>query len=271
MHDPYPLPVGYEYEPRHFSVERAEQEDKLADCGIKPSVHGNKVDLTFLGFPILDAMMAPGVPLAGQVHVYQRFIQKAPLMLGQNLHMSGRISAIEPVAKGEVVRWSFNVADDDGRVLVMVDRAGLRSLPNTTGGGGATDFLAPPSEDRSGYAELWQRPLTPERVANYSRDGRNRIHSDPEIAKKFGFRTPIAGGLMGVHYYLEAIARGGQPDQLDLEIWFKRPMFWDETLSVLQRLESDRVTHLRIENKAQKAASLARLNPVAGIAIARPR
>ena len=108
-------------------------------------------------------------------------------------------------------------------------------------------------------------------MANYSRDGRNRIHSDPEIAKKFGFRTPIAGGLMGVHYYLEAIARGGQPDQLDLEIWFKRPMFWDETLSVLQRLESDRVTHLRIENKAQKAASLARLNPVAGIAIARPR
>ncbi|MDP6830025.1 MAG: MaoC/PaaZ C-terminal domain-containing protein [Alphaproteobacteria bacterium] len=262
MHDPYPLPVGYEYKPQRFTVEHIQQENRLADCGIDPTVHGDRVDLTFLGFPILDAMMAPGVPLTGQVHVYQRFIQKAPLMLGQQLHMTGRISAIEPVAKGEVVRWSFEVTDDDGRVLVIVDRAGLRSLPNAAARGGATDFLAPPSEDRAGFTELWQRPLTPERVANYSRDGRNRIHSDPEIAKKFGFRAPIAGGLMGVHYYLEAIAHQGQPDRLDLEIWFKRPMFWDETLTVLRRKEGDRIAELRIENEAKKAASLARLNPV---------
>jgi hypothetical protein len=262
MHDPYPLPIGYEYEPRHFTVEADAQASKLADCGIDPGVHGDRVDLTFLGFPILDAMMAPGVPLTGQVHVYQRFIQKVPLILGQNLHMSGRISAIEPVAKGEVVRWSFDVSDDDGHVLVMVDRAGLRSLPKTTGSSSATDFLAPPSEDRTGFTELWQRPLTPERVANYSRDGRNRIHSDPEIARKFGFRAPIAGGLMGVHYYLEAIAHGGQPDQLDLEIWFKRPMFWDETLSVMEKRDGGRVAAMRIDNEAEKAASLARLNPV---------
>ncbi len=262
MHDPYPLPVGYEYKPQRFAVERIQQESRLADCGIDPGVHGDRVDLTFLGFPILDAMMAPGVPLTGQVHVYQRFIQKVPLILGQTLHMTGRISAIEPVAKGEVVRWSFDIADDSGRILVKVDRAGLRSLPNAGASAGATDFLAPPSEDRTGFTALWQRPLTPERVANYSRDGRNRIHSDPEIARKFGFRAPIAGGLMGVHYYLEAIARDGQPDQLDLEIWFKRPMFWDETLTVMEHRDDDRVTAMRIENEAQKAASLARLNPI---------
>ncbi len=260
MLDPYPLPVGYIYEPRPVSIDRSVQLAKLEASGIDPDVHGEKLDLTFLGLPILDALMEPGVPLQGQVHVYQRFIQYAPVAWDARLHMRGEITAIEQVAKGGVVRWAFSFTDDGGRELVTVDRAGLRPRAGGTGGSGATAFLAPPDEDEAGFEEIWRRTLVSEQVARYSSDGRNRIHSDPAIARQFGFRAPIAAGLIGVHYYLEALARMGAPDTLDIEIWFKRPMFWDERLSLHHQTVDGRLTAMRIENQAGKAASLARVN-----------
>ncbi len=260
MLDPYPLPVGYVYKQRPIAIERETQLAKLDASGIDPAIHGDRLDLTFLGLPILDALMEPGVPLQGQVHVYQRFIQHAPIMLDDQINLRGEITAIEKVAKGEVVRWTFIITDNHGRDLVNVDRAGLRPQASGTGDSGATDFLAPPPEDQRGYEQHWQRTLVPEQVAHYSSDGRNKIHSDPEIARQFGFRAPIAAGLMAVHFYMEAVARRGAPDTLDMEIWFRRPMFWDETLTLLHRTSAGQLTDMRIENQAGKAASLARIN-----------
>ncbi|MDA1098302.1 MAG: MaoC/PaaZ C-terminal domain-containing protein [Proteobacteria bacterium] len=260
---PYPLPVGYVYETRPVAIDRARQLAKLSASGVDPEVHGDRLDLTFLGLPILDALMEPGVPLQGQVHVYQRFMQQAPIARDTDLHMRGEITAIEPVAKGEVVRWRFLFSDHRGRDLVIVDRAGLRpqaSGAGGAGGSGATDFLAPPDEDATGFEEVWQRTLQPAEVARYSSDGRNRIHSDTEIARQFGFRAPIAAGLMAVHYYLEAMARRGAADTMDLEIWFKRPMFWDERLTLQDKTHGGRLTAMRIENQAGKTASQARIN-----------
>ena len=273
MLNPYPLPVGHVYTMRPVSIDRDQQLAKLAASGIDPDVHGNRLDLTFLGLPILDALTERGVPLQGQVHVYQRFIQQAPITLDAKLFMRGEITTIEKVAKGEVVRWVFEFSDDTGRKLVTIDRAGLRPLQKGgeakstgggNGGGGATDFLAPPDENQAGFGEFWQRTLVPEEVAKYSSDGRNKIHSDPEIARQFGFRAPIAAGLMGVHYYLEAMARHGARDALDIEIWFKRPMFWDETLTLRHRNIDGALIAMRIENQAGKAASLARVNAAPG-------
>ncbi|MFP6775078.1 MAG: hypothetical protein VCE74_22525 [Alphaproteobacteria bacterium] len=264
MLEPYPLPVGHVYQPRPVFIYRDTQLAKLTASGIDPDVHGDRLDLTFLGLPILDALMERDVPLQGQVHVYQRFIQHAPVMLDGDLNMRGEITAIEKVAKGEVVRWTFDFTDQAGRHLVTIDRAGLRPqamAPGDSGKGGATDSLAPPAEDQPGFEALWQRTLVPDDVARYSSDGRNKIHSEPGIARQFGFRAPIAAGLMGVHYYLEALARNGATDKMDLEIWFKRPMFWDETLTLRHCTDGGRLTAMRIENQAGKPASLARVNP----------
>jgi acyl dehydratase len=275
MLDPYPLPVGHIYEPRRISIDRKTQLAKLAASGIDAEVHGDRLDLTFLGLPILDALTERDVPLQGQVHVYQRFIQHAPVPLDAALNMRGEITAIEKVAKGEVVRWSFEVYDEQDRSLVTIDRAGLRPLTDSSDSGsgnsggtgekskgrGATDFLAPPDENQPGFETFWQRTLVPEEVARYSSDGRNKIHSDPDIARQFGFRAPIAAGLMGVHYYFEAMARLAPVDTMDMEIWFKRPMFWDETLTLRHRTVGGNLTAMRIENQAGKAASLVRINP----------
>ena len=69
MLDPYPLSVGHIYEPRPIAIDRGQQLAKLTASGVDPDVHGDCLDLTFLGLPILDALAEPGVPLQGQVHI----------------------------------------------------------------------------------------------------------------------------------------------------------------------------------------------------------
>ena len=73
-------------------------------------------------------------------------------------------------------------------------------------------------------------------MAAFSDEADNLIHSDPETAKRFGFRAPIAGGLMASHIMLGALsaeAGGGPVSRLKGEIRFLRPMFWDERLRLL--------------------------------------
>ena len=129
------------------------------------------------------------------MHIYQRFIQHAPVYLDAKLNLRGEITAIEKVAKGEVVRWAFDISDETERKLVTVDRAGLRPQKTRTANSGATDFVKPPEEIQPGFENIWRRTLVPEEVARYSNDGRNKIHSDLKIACQFGFRAPIAAGL----------------------------------------------------------------------------
>ncbi len=82
-------------------------------------------------------------------------------------------------------------------------------------------------------SEIFQTSLEPEKVAAFSDEAENLIHSDPATAERFGFRAPIAGGLMASHIMLGALAAeaaSGPVTRLKGEIAFLRPMFWDERL-----------------------------------------
>ena len=84
---------------------------------------------------------------------------------------------------------------------------------------------------QTGFVKICQKILEPSKVAAFSKEAGNLIHSDPQVAQKHGFRAPIAAGLMGVHFYREIIAKYmDNPECFDMEIWFRRPMFWDDTL-----------------------------------------
>jgi hypothetical protein len=73
--------------------------------------------------------------------------------------------------------------------------------------------------------------LTPERVVAYSREG-NSIHYDPDAAERAGFRAPLIGGGMGVHYLFAWLWAEHRPQLLDLDIYFRRPIFWDDEFLV---------------------------------------
>jgi hypothetical protein len=50
-------------------------------------------------------------------------------------------------------------------------------------------------------------------------------------AEQAGFRAPIIGGGQGVHYLTAALWDEGYR-ALDVDIYFRRPIFWDQTVWV---------------------------------------
>ncbi len=108
--------------------------------------------------------------------------------------------------------------------------------------------------------------LVPEKVAAYSIEADNLIHSDPETARRFGFRAPIAAGLMAVHFMLAALRRPGPIEQLRATVRFRRPMFWDEALEVWGRRaagDSGPLTALAVINPEGKVANACVVDDVA--------
>ena len=86
-------------------------------------------------------------------------------------------------------------------------------------------------EDPAALEVVAEHTLTPEIVKAYSREG-NSIHYEMEAANRAGFRAPLIGGGMGVHYLLHYLWSLEPPQTLNLDIYFRRPIFWDESFVV---------------------------------------
>ena len=225
------LEEGFAFETVEFAVERAFQEAKLRATGIDAGRYGDLADPTFLGHGALKAMHESGISILGQVHMTQRFRLRRAARLDEPLTVAGEVTRIEDVPRGRRVWCRFRYIDGEGREVCETERSGLRPDParKRGPGGGA---IAPGEE---GFREIAEHSLTPEGVAAYSDDTLNAIHNDPEVAARYGFRAPIAAGLMGIHYYIAALSGEGMPERLDLSIRFLRPMFWDDRLSLQRR------------------------------------
>jgi acyl dehydratase len=104
----------------------------------------------------------------------------------------------------------------------------------------STSAAKPPPPDLSAYETVAGFRFEPDLVARYSVEGNNRIHFDPEVARQFGFRAPIAGGVMGVRHVMAALCDDdGPPERFNLIVHFRRPMFWDEEMRVMATRHPD--------------------------------
>ena len=225
------LEAGFAFKTVEFAVARAFQEAKLRAAGIDADRYGDLADPTFLGHGALKAMHESGISILGQVHMTQRFRLHGAVRLDEPLTVAGEVTRIDAVPRGRQVRCRFSYRDRSGREVCETERSGLRPDPARKRGPGGGSAPA----DGDGFEDVAEHCLTPEGVAAYSDDTLNAIHNDPEIAAQFGFRAPIAAGLMGIHYYVAALSEGGIPERLDLAIRFLRPMFWDDRLSLQRR------------------------------------
>ena len=226
------LEAGFAFETVEFAVERGFQQAKLRAAGLDAGRYGDLADPTFLGHGALKAMHESGISLLGQVHMTQRFRLHRAVRVEEPLTVAGEVTRIDTVPRGRQVWCRFSYRDREGREVCQTERSGLRPDParkRGPGGGSAA------SADGDGFKQIAEHRLTPEGVAAYSDDSMNAIHNDPEVAARFGFRAPIAAGLMGIHYYIAALAGDGTPERLNLAIRFLRPMFWDDRLSLHRR------------------------------------
>ena len=87
----------------------------------------------------------------------------------------------------------------------------------------------------------------------------NLIHSDPKIAKQHGFRAPIAAGLMGLHFYRKFIGENFETKSFDLQVWFRRPMFWDDELSLIVKEYNSKTFDMHLLGSNGKPTSNCRL------------
>lgn len=253
---------GLTFVDRAMTVESAVEHRALTTCGIDPAVYGTTVDpTTFISRAIAEGVRNR-VHANGTVNMAQRLVQHAPLTLDEPLIVSGRVLDVSPVPRGKVATSEIWFKTTDGTRAVMSGRRSLRPDPDKTGVRGAGDVAPPVVSDVGALKALRDVTLTPEMVKGYDSEAINPIHSVPEAAIKAGFRAPIIGGGMGVRYLMAEIWKRFAPRGVDIEVYFRRPIFWDDTFTIRVEERGDTWTAICLA-KGEKVATEARINSIA--------
>ena len=237
--------VGYTFKPAPVVVSLQYQEEKLQACGLDPALFDNTVDPSFYIGLGIQAGIRNGITAEGNINMMTRLIQYRPVRPGEELTARGCITDIRDVPRGQVVSTDAWFEDDKGTRVIAVPRQSLRPGKNqpgqgrpdkagkqvTAAGAGAGDRPPPIIDNPADLTRLSQHRLSPTRVKDYSSEG-NAIHYEMDAAKRAGFRAPIIGGGMGVHYLLAGLFQVFAPSSLNLDIFFRRPIFWDDEFLV---------------------------------------
>lgn len=227
--EPY---VGLTYLDRVMTVAAQDQGRLLSLCGIDPAVFGEHIDpAAFITLAIQEGVRNR-VHANGTVNLAQRLVQHRPMVLGEPLTVSGRILDVQEVPRGRVVTSETWFCGADGQRALTTGRLSLRPGAAMASASGTGEKPAPVVADLAGLTELGTATLTPEGVTAYT-GPENPIHFDPEVAIRKGYRAPIVGGGQCVRFLTAALWRQFRPHTLGMEIYFRRPVFWDDTVTVM--------------------------------------
>jgi len=234
---PYP---GFRYQQDTIAVSAAHQQEKLAACGIDADVFAGFIDPAFFIGIAIHAGIHSGISAEGNINMLQALNMHRPVTLGEELVVQGRILAVTEVPRGLRVETDVWFEDAAGARVISAPRTSLRPDPQRAGVKGAGERPVPVIEDVNGLTLLDHYQLSPEGVRAYSMEG-NSIHYEMEPAQKAGFRAPLIGGGMGVHFLMaelwQAHKHSGGPQAFDAEIYFRRPIFWDDSVGVYSRAD----------------------------------
>jgi hypothetical protein len=223
---------GMKFKDREMTVEAAEQERLVRLCGIDPAIFGDRMDpAAFISLAIQEGVRNK-VHANATINMVQRLIQHRQLTLGEPLVVSGEILDAKDVPRGRVASSEVWFSGADGKRALTAARQSLRPDPSRVGTRGAGERPPPVIADVAALREVGRFTLTPAAVSAYS-GPHNPIHFDPEVAKRSGYRAPIMGGTQCVRFITAEIWRRFKPCTLDLDIYFRRPLFWDDSFSVM--------------------------------------
>ena len=244
---------GFNYLPNTVAVTAAHQIDKLLACGIDAEIFAGQVDPAFFIGIAIHAGINSGISAEGNINMLQSLRMHRPVLLDEELAVKGQIVAVTEVPRGLRVDTDVWFEDTHGQRVISAPRTSLRPDPqraeNKSHSAGVTDKdkdkgagerPQPVVDDLSALEFLASYQLTPEGVRAYSMEG-NSIHYEMEPAQKAGFRAPLIGGGMGVHFLMAELwqthKHSGGPQAFDAEIYFRRPIFWDDSVGVYSRAD----------------------------------
>jgi hypothetical protein len=246
---------GFNYLPDTVAVTAGHQVDKLLACGIDAEIFAGYVDPAFFIGIAIHAGINSGISAEGNINMLQSLRMHRPVVLDEELAVKGQILAVTEVPRGLRIDTDVWFEDAQGQRVISAPRTSLRPDPrraqsksqsadvndkNKDKAKGAGERPQAVVDDLSALAFLASYQLTPEGVRAYSMEG-NSIHYEMEPAQKAGFRAPLIGGGMGVHFLMAELWRGhkhsGGPQAFDAEIYFRRPIFWDDCVGVYSRAD----------------------------------
>lgn len=203
------------------------------------------------------------------VHVGQRMVQRAPIPLGTRLVVHANLASRRPIRAGTLATFAMNfIAPDESVPLraeitsLVSDGAAMRAAAGGDGAKPAPAASRPDEPDPSEFALVAEKRLTPDRVAAYSHEFPDYwVHFRPDVARSIGFPKPVAQGLMSLTWMMEALAAREVPGAIDVEVSFRRPIFWDDAIEVRRR--GDDFLVLRQGANGPEICSLGRCNPAA--------
>lgn len=222
---------GLEFEPATVHVGREYQAEKLSCCGIDPAVFGEDVDPSFFILLGIQAGVSNGISAEGNVNMLQVLKCVRPAQLGEVLTVRGGINRVTEVPRGQAVSTWIEFVDNTGSLVIDASRISLKPDPAKSAQRGAGERPAPVVTNPEDLPIYSSHHLTPDAVKRYSSEG-NSIHYDMEAANKAGFRAPLIGGGMGVHFLTAGLWQGNKPSALHLDVSFRRPIFWDHAFAV---------------------------------------
>jgi len=251
---------GYHFQSRPMTVDAAEQDRLVGLCGLDPAVFGGCMDPAgFISLAIQEGVRNH-IHANGTVNMVNTLIQHRQMRLGEPLTVTGEILDVEEVPRGRVATSETWFSGADGQRALTSRRRSLRPDPAKVGTRGAGERPVNVIEDVARLKTLGEFTLTPEGVKAYT-GPHNPIHFDPEAAKRGGFRAPIIGGGQGVRFLTAEIWRRFAPKVLELDIYFRRPIYWDDTFTVMAD-ERDGRWHAIGLIKDGKVSTEARINRI---------
>lgn len=249
------LEPGFEFPERPVVRAAADQARWLAAAGVDPAVWAGVAEPTLWGNDGFRGMKLVRQQPNGYVHVEQLMEIAGPVPLGEEVRFRGTTVSVEPVRKGRMVTQRFEVVRPGGVVAVILTHVGLlpdpaamveRGGPERIGAGGVSPEPEP-------LEPLAGQTMSPDRVTTFSREVGNLIHFDPVFAQGLGFRAPLAQGLQTMTWMVGAL---GPTQPLEVRCRFRRPVFWDEAMTLAGRRDGDgRLAYLETRNQAGKATA----------------
>jgi hypothetical protein len=227
---------GFRYQKRVTVVDAANEARLMRHCGIDPAVFNGCADPSaFISFAIQEAARN-GISSNGGVNMVERLMQSRPLRLDEEITVSGEILDVQPSPRGSVTTSETRYHGENGELAITLRRTSLKTDPSRYADPslrGAGERPPPVITDLSTLRSLGQFTLTPDDVKRYNLNTQNRIHFDEDAAKRAGYRVPIIGGGHGVRFLTAAIWKEFSPRGIDVDIYFRRPLFWDDTFDIM--------------------------------------
>jgi hypothetical protein len=248
---------GFNYLPDTVAVTAGHQVDKLLACGIDAEIFAGYVDPAFFIGIAIHAGINSGISAEGNINMLQSLRMHRPVVLDEELAVKGQILAVTEVPRGLRIDTDVWFEDAQGQRVISAPRTSLRPDPRRAQSKSQSADVNDKNKDKDKAKGAGERPqavvddlsalaflasyqLTPEGVRAYSMEG-NSIHYEMEPAQKAGFRAPLIGGGMGVHFLMAELWQGhkhsGGPQAFDAEIYFRRPIFWDDCVGVYSRAD----------------------------------